>query len=271
VGRNAQLDLETHMHTARIVTTSWDDGDQRDVRLAELLRSRKISGTFYIPIQPYRKPALSPAQLRDLALEGFEIGAHTVSHKHLWKLSEKELAEEINPCKPLLEDILGSEVRMFCYPRGRYDSRAIRAVKQAGYAGARTVRLLATDLQFRPFEMPTTVQAATTSRRSYFKNAVRARSLDSLQVCFAEMEKLGDWLELSKRLFDAVLERGGIWHLWGHSWEIDELGLWNDLEKLLDYVSQRDSITYLSNGNLIPCAMPHIASSSTHQVNTGSL
>src|SRR5690349_20306206 len=100
-----------------IVTTSWDDGDRRDLRLAELLRSRGIRGTFYIPITPYMgRPALSHAELRALSSEGFEIGAHGFSHKHLWRLSSEELVEEINPCKPILEDILGKEVRMFCYP-----------------------------------------------------------------------------------------------------------------------------------------------------------
>jgi peptidoglycan-N-acetylglucosamine deacetylase len=247
------------MGTARIVTTSWDDGDQRDLRLAELLRARGIEGTFYIPIEAYRQPMLSHAELRELSSQGFEIGAHSVSHKHLWKLSAKELAEEINPCKPALEDILGSEVRMFCYPRGRYDSNAMRVVKEAGYAGARTVRMLATGARFNPFEMPTTVQAAPTPRLSYFKNAARAQSLDSLQVCLSEMPRLGNWIELGKRLFDSVLEQGGIWHLWGHSWEIDELGLWNDLEELLDYVAKRRDVTYVPNWKLIPLFCPQAA------------
>ena len=33
----------------RIVTTSWDDGDRSDMKLAELLSERAISGTLYIP------------------------------------------------------------------------------------------------------------------------------------------------------------------------------------------------------------------------------
>src|SRR3981189_1830188 len=102
-----------------IVTTSWDDGDRADLRLAEMLRSRDIKGTFYVPNTPYRdRPALSHADLRNLSEEGFEIGAHSVTHKVLWGLTAEELDREINPCKPILEDILGTEVRMFCYPCG---------------------------------------------------------------------------------------------------------------------------------------------------------
>jgi peptidoglycan/xylan/chitin deacetylase (PgdA/CDA1 family) len=241
------------MERPRIVTTSWDDGERHDLRLAEILRSRKIRGTFYVPITPYLgRPALSHAELRALSSEGFEIGAHGFSHKHLWKLSSEELAEEINPCKPILEDILGTEVRMFCYPRGRYDSNVVRTLKEAGYWGARTVRMLATRAEFNPFEVPTTVQAVPHRRFSYVKNVARARKMEGVQVFLAQMTRLGDWVELGKRLFDSVLKNGGIWHLYGHSWEIEELGLWKDLEEMLDYVCKRAGVTYIPNCELIP-------------------
>src|SRR5437870_4578328 len=68
----------------RIVTTSWDDGDLSDLKLAELLNSRGLRGTFYVPINPYRgRPALDHANLRFLSSAGFEIGAHGVSHQYL--------------------------------------------------------------------------------------------------------------------------------------------------------------------------------------------
>jgi peptidoglycan/xylan/chitin deacetylase (PgdA/CDA1 family) len=251
-----------------IVTTSWDDGDSRDLRIAEMLRSREIGGTFYIPIQSYRTPSLSHAELRALSSEGFEIGAHSVSHKHLWKLSVKELTAEINPCKPILEDIIGSEVRMFCYPRGRYDANTLKIVKQAGYAGGRTCRLLATGTGFDPFEMPTTVEAIPNPPLSYFKNALRARTMDGLESAMAQITRLGDWVELGKHLFDTVLQNGGVWHLWGHSWMIDEQNLWKDLEEMLDYVSKRDGVTYLPNWKLLPLSCAQATNSTqTYQEN----
>lgn len=241
------------MDIPRIVTTSWDDGQRHDLRLAEILRSREVRGTFYIPICPYLgRPALSHAELRELSSEGFEIGAHGVSHKHLWKLPPDELAEEINPCKPILEDIVGTEIRMFCYPRGRYDANVVRALKEAGYWGARTVRMLSTRLEFDPFEMPTTIQISQHFRSTYLKNLARSRTLEGLQVCLTNLTKLGNWLELGKSLFDSVLQNGGVWHLYGHSQEIEDLGLWKDLEEILDYVGKRKGVTYLPNWQLIP-------------------
>lgn len=236
----------------RFVTTSWDDGEQPDLRVAEMLRSRGIQGTFYVPLAPYQgRPALSHAELRELSSQGFEIGAHGVSHKALWKLSERELSEEVSPCKPTLEDVLGAEVRMFCYPYGRYDSNVVRALRKAGYWGARTVRMLATPLEFEPFEMPTTIQIAPQPITNYFKNVVRGRKIDGLQACLANFTRLGNWLELGKRLFDSVLQQGGIWHLYGHSREIEDLGMWQALEEMLDYVSGHQGVTYVPNCELI--------------------
>jgi peptidoglycan/xylan/chitin deacetylase (PgdA/CDA1 family) len=239
------------LEKARIVTTSWDDGDHADLKLAEFLRSRGVQGTFYVPIK-YRERPLDHSQLRGLVSEDFEIGAHGFSHKLLWRLSPEELAHEIGPCKPILEDIIGKEVRMFCYPRGRYDANVVRALQEAGYRGARTVRMLATRPAFHPFGMPTTLQIFPHAPFTYVKNALRARSLESLQSCVVQMPRLGSWLELGKRLFDAVLQNGGIWHLYGHSWEIDRFGLWDDLGEILDYVGGREGVRYVPNCALVP-------------------
>lgn len=235
----------------RIVTTSWDDGDRADLRLAELLQSRGVRGTFYVPVSPYNgRPSLRPQELRSLSSEGFEIGAHGVTHKLLWGLPEDELSREISPCRPMLEGILGSEVRMFCYPRGRYDRKAVRALKQAGYRGARTVRMLATRLEFDPFEMPTSLQVFPHSNSSYLRNVLRAK-MKGLHACLSHRSKLENWLELGKSLFDSVLKDGGVWHLYGHSWEIDELHLWDNLKELMTYVSGRQGVTYATNGQLL--------------------
>jgi peptidoglycan/xylan/chitin deacetylase (PgdA/CDA1 family) len=234
----------------RIVTTSWDDGDHADLKLAQLLRTRGIRGTFYVPIK-YRERPLDHSELRSLASEDFEIGAHGFSHKLLWRLSPEELAQEVGPCKPILEDIIGREVRMFCYPRGRYDASVVRALQAAGYRGARTVRMLATRPALHPFEMPTTLQIFPHPPFTYLRNVLRARSLESLQSCLVQMPRLGSWLELGKRLFDAVLEKGGIWHLYGHSWEVDRFGLWDDLCEILDYVSRREGVSYVPNCALV--------------------
>jgi peptidoglycan/xylan/chitin deacetylase (PgdA/CDA1 family) len=235
----------------RVVTTSWDDGDPHDLRIAELLRSRDLPATFYVPIIGYRqRKTLAAADLRALSSVGFEIGAHTVSHTNLPRLGPKELDREVRTCKETLEQTLGSGVLMFCYPNGRYDAEVIRQVKKAGYAGARTTRMLSVTAEFLPFEMPTTVQAYPHPRVGYLRNLGRAGNITGLFKYVTELSRFESWVDLGKRLFSEVLEHGGVWHLYGHSWEIDELRIWDDLREIFDYVSHRKGVSYVTNGQL---------------------
>lgn len=253
-----------------VVTTSWDDGCRTDLKIAEILEDRCLAGTFYVPITPYNGLApLTNADLRSLSQSGFEIGAHGFSHKLLWGLSREELGKEIDPCRPILEDILGTQVKMFCYPRGRYDSKAVQAIKAAGYLGARTVGMLATHTEFNRYEMPTTLQAAPNSRFSYLKNILRARAVTRAHVCVTQWKNLGDWVALGKTLFESILDRGGVWHLYGHSWEIDEWNLWDSLKQILDYVARREEVTYIPNWKAIP-ARAGLAVLSENENNTSS-
>jgi hypothetical protein len=56
---------------------------------------------------------------------------------------------------------------------------------------------------------------------------------------------------LAKAIFDSVLQNGGLWHLYGHSWEIDELRLWDGLEEVLNHVSNRPGVLYFANGPVV--------------------
>jgi len=218
-----------------------------------LLHSRGIGGTFYVPLNPFRdsKSSLDSQALRHLAEEGFEIGAHSVSHRNLSQLSGDELREEVVPCKHALEDTLGREVRMFCYPGGRYNQEVMQTLKAAGYSGARTVRMLATGMQSEPYEMRVSLQAYPHPVMNYAKNVGRSRRLDCLANGWLHRSALSNWPVLGKRLFDQVMLHGGTWHLYGHSWEIEQLGLWGELEDVLDYVGHRKNVNYVCNGALL--------------------
>ncbi len=236
----------------RIVTTSWDDGDPKDLRIAELLRSRGLSGTFYIPIIGYDgRPTLDPGGLRCLVSEGFEVGGHGLSHHTLPQFRAKELAREVGICKQKLQDILGEQVQMFAYPKGRYSARVIRSLKQAGYAGSRTTRMLTHKLNFEPFEMPTTLHAYPHTKSDYLRNLARVANLGGALEYVTRFRRVDSWVELGKRFFDLVLREGGVWHLFGHSWEIEELDLWDDLREVLDYVCRREGVICIPNGDLL--------------------
>jgi len=260
--------ISAPVRTARIVTTSWDDGDPFDLKVAEHLRARNLPGTFYVTTAGYdgREP-LEPAELRTLASGGFEIGAHGVSHSILTALSPKELVREVRVCRTTLEDILGVPVPMFGYPKGRHNAKVIKQLKDAGYTGARTIHMLRQRLDFDPFLMPTSLLAVPALKKLYVKNLLRSGNSRGLLDYLTQFIRLDSWVTLGKALFDQVLNEGGVWHLHGHSWEIEELGLWDELKQMLDYVSNREGVTYASNRgvlNFLPADRAPV--SANHQI-----
>src|SRR5579862_1246047 len=232
-----------------IVTTSWDDGDPADLKIADLLASRGLPGTFYVPMTGYRgRTTLSNSGLKSLASHGFEVGAHGVSHRTLSLLPLEEIEREVRISKASLEETLCAPVEMFCYPRGIYNAQVTRSLVEAGYRGARTTRMLSTELTFDPFEMPTSLQVYPHDKWTYVRNSAKARKVSRLLSYLMRFSSAGDWVGLGKAYFDRVATHGGIWHLYGHSWEIEERKLWDGLKELLDYVSGRDRVLYASNG-----------------------
>ena len=234
------------------VTTSWDDDDRTGLRVAELLSTYHLRGTFYVPTGHLGGDSLfTPDDLRTLTAAGFEIGGHTVSHAILTEISPSECAREVSDCKTTLEKILGREVTMFCYPKGRFHADVVDAVRQAGYRGARGTQLLSWVNTFPAFAMPITVQAFPHTRANYARNLARLGEFRALLRSSVDLAQFKDWLSLGKSMFDRVLKQGGMWHLTGHPWELEKLQLWQPLQEMLAYVSNRDGVHYVTNGQLL--------------------
>jgi peptidoglycan/xylan/chitin deacetylase (PgdA/CDA1 family) len=234
------------------VTTSWDDDDRSGLRVAELLSRYGLSGTFYVPTARLgRDPFFAADDLRSISAAGFEIGGHTVSHAILPGLSGDELEREIGECKRVLQQILGTEVKMFCYPKGRFNTNVVSAVQRAGYRGARGTQMLTSSEAFDRFAIPTTLQVYPHRRSNYVRNLVRLGAVRSLLRAFPYLVRFENWLQLGKSTFDRVLRQGGVWHLYGHSWEIEKLDLWAQLEEMFAYAANRSGIQYVTNGQLL--------------------
>jgi peptidoglycan/xylan/chitin deacetylase (PgdA/CDA1 family) len=227
-----------------IVTTSWDDGHRLDIKLAKLLRKYNIKGTFYISPQDreFRKDDLLTNQEIKEISKNFEIGAHTMTHPRLNTISVDTAKIEIRESKIYLEKIIRKPVISFCYPGGSYNSTNIEQAKKAGFKLARTVKQFASNESFDPFEMPTTVHAYHhwSNILPIFKYSEPTHFL----------KNYFDWECLAKTLFDRIEENGGIFHLWGHSWEIEKFHYWNKLEIILQHISNKKNVSYISNGEL---------------------
>ena len=94
-----------------IVTTSWDDGQRIDLKLAKLLDKYNLKGTFYVT-KSYRNP-LTQQDLLYLEKCHHELGAHTLNHVKLTRVSKAMAYRQCIESKIYLEKIIGHKVNMF--------------------------------------------------------------------------------------------------------------------------------------------------------------
>jgi len=244
------------------ITTSWDDGNPLDLRLAEGLQKHGVSGTFYLTRD--LSPRLTDAQIRGLAKQ-FEIGAHSLTHPRLSTLPLAKAKEEIDGSRSWLESLIGAPVNAFCYPHGAHNSDVRALVDRAGFRVARTVAQFHLDCGTDFFELPTTLKAYPFPLRPV--SSWRAR-FDPIRVALPHvvgmrlsLADLRNWTALAKALLKRAAATGGVWHLWGHSWEIDKYGMWDELEVVLSAAGSYPGAQSVTNSQLATLATtPNLAS-----------
>jgi hypothetical protein len=60
-----------------------------------------------------------------------------------------------------------------------------------------------------------------------------------------------DWPALARSLLQESLRYGGVFHLWGHSWELQATAQWHHLNDVLRFMSEFTSqVPSLANGQI---------------------
>ena len=126
----------------RPVVLTFDDG-YRDLYTTAypILRAHGFKAVSYVVSGFVNSPvSVTSEQVLEMDAHGIQIGAHTVSHADLTKLSSANLWHEVHDSKTSLEGLLGHPVVDFCYPSGRVDDAVIQAVSAAGFQTATTTQ-----------------------------------------------------------------------------------------------------------------------------------
>ena len=134
-----------------------------------------------------------------------------------------------------VEDNTGVSCLCFCPPLGRCEGRHLRMIRKAGYLGLRSVELLSIDFPRRQAELlliPTTVQAFPHRFSTFARNAIKRRAAANLWR-FLLYGRAVEWPVMAEALLQHVIARGGVFHLWGHSWGAARVGQWRRLEDVL--------------------------------------
>lgn len=136
----------------KVAAITFDDGTVDLYNNAlPVIEKLKIPVTFFISTNPIQnlplktkilrepKNYLNKEQIQEIHNRGICVASHGKSHAHLAKCSIDDAKDEIQASKKILEDIIGAEVKWFCYPYGNFNKDTIKIVQEAGYIGACSV------------------------------------------------------------------------------------------------------------------------------------
>lgn len=138
----------------RPVLITFDDGFQGCADYAvPVLRAHEFTAVFYLvtglmgetsrwmlPELGLDLSLMSWETARSLAAEGFQCGAHTVTHPRLASLDPARCRAELVGARRRLEDELGRPAVHLAYPFGSYDASVRRIAAEAGYVTACSTR-----------------------------------------------------------------------------------------------------------------------------------
>jgi peptidoglycan/xylan/chitin deacetylase (PgdA/CDA1 family) len=134
----------------RPVLITFDDGFQGCVDHAlPVLQANGFTAVFYLVSGHMGKtsrwlvaelgldlPIMSWPTARALVADGFQCGAHTVTHPHLTGLDPAQCRAELVDARMRLEDELGRSIVHLAYPYGSYDPEVRQRAVEAGYITA---------------------------------------------------------------------------------------------------------------------------------------
>ncbi|KPW01270.1 polysaccharide deacetylase family protein [Pseudoalteromonas sp. P1-11] len=220
----------------KAVIFSYDDGVIQDRKLVELFNKYQVVGTFNLNSGLFAKKLpwmkaftgkegeyIKQSEVKTL-YKGHEIASHSYSHPGFAGLDTAELKLQLARDKHILSPIKGNPLHSFAYPLGSYDKTAMKLVKQAGFTNARTVN------DTLNFELPTNYTA-------WNPTAHHSKAMPLIE----------QYIALKSNKLTVMM-------IWGHSWEFDKNTVnnnWDYAEKLVQTISNKDDIWYVSAGEFI--------------------
>lgn len=214
----------------KILTFSFDDCENYDRRLCDLLRKYGMKATFFLisgelslVCDHYRYgektivERVSPEEL-PVTYRGMEVASHTTAHH----CSPDDLKDSVEDSLSRLSQLCGYPVRGLAYPGGEYTAELVQELKKLPVAYARTA-------------------AAT------HDFALPDEWLTWHPTCTYNDD---DVLSLADRFLDYRGETPALFHVFGHSYELTQKKKgcdWESFEELLQKLSGRPDVWYATN------------------------
>lgn len=213
----------------KAVTLSYDDGVPADERLIAVMGAHGLKGTFNLN-SCHLDDGVSD-RVKNLYLPtGNEIAVHGFWHLPLTNIADSAALNDIITDRKALESLSGRIVNGMAYANGSVDAHVTDLVRACGIAYSRTT------VSTHGFSLP--------ENRLLWNPTCHHNDplLFELAETFVGMGTPPAWY------YD--LSGPKLFYLWGHSYEFDNDGNWDRIEKFAGTVGGKDDIWYATNGEI---------------------
>jgi len=217
---------------SKVLTLSYDDGVEQDIRLMGILDKHGIRGTFnintgmYLPEDAQRERYYGRLKRSEaLALykdSAHEVAVHSLTHPFLETLKKPQVLVEILEDRKNIEAQYGTLARGMAYPMGTYSDMVVEALEAAGICYSRTAR--------------------TTQNVRFPENW-----LEWDATCHHDDP---NFMALARRFVEEPIHYESdawLFYVYGHSYEFDLKDNWHVIEEFAQFVGGREDIWYATN------------------------
>lgn len=220
---------------SKVLTLSYDDGMEQDMRLVELLRNAGVKCTFNInagcffpedgvhPEGKIHRRMTASQCLRAFTEDVCEVAIHGYNHTLLPNMSTADVCCEIVDDRRGLEALFGRQIHGMAYPYGPTNDTIVDILSLCGVYFARTT------VSTEKFDIPAT-------KRDWLRLPA---------TCHHKNPRL---MELCDQFLASQYKRDPkMFYLWGHTYEFDESNNWHVIEEFLEKMKDHDDIWYATN------------------------
>lgn len=222
------------------ISFSWDDGSPLDKKIFDLHEKYQFPAVLFVPNKNCEGlETLSKADIKAMANSKIiTFGGHTRNHVYLTEIPLENVFDEVADNKKYLEDIVQKNVDYFCFPGGKYNKDVFKEISSE-FKIFRTAGTMSSN--FSKIVRTPTFHFYPRGRKSLLLNSLRNKD----KIFFDCLKKIGekDYFELIKEIISSASKKDKLYqiHIWGHSWEIENLGLWEKLESLFAFLKSNYS------------------------------
>lgn len=217
----------------KAVTFSYDDGVAADKRLIALFEKYAFKGTFNLNSELFDAQCWHGRMGEEETYSAFagsnhEIALHGARHTFLNKIPLAEAVREITDCRAYLEAKFGRIVRGMAYAYNGYTDEVVDILPSLGIDYARTTE------STHSFALPD----------NWLKWNPTCKHTDVGLLPLAEKFVKSSPSEEPK------MREPWLMYIWGHSFEFDDDGNWDIVDKLGALLGGRSDIWFATNGEI---------------------